>query len=88
MCVSIIHIESLVNDIESKQGFQKLAYLTLIFDLVTWTFGQLQHLININYVCNYHQDLTNRSQFIGKKFRASQINQPIEQQTFAFLESR
>ena len=30
------------------------AYLTLTFDLVILTLGQLLHLININHVCNYH----------------------------------
>ena len=30
--------------------------MTLTFDLVTLTLGQLQRLININNICKYHQD--------------------------------
>ena len=54
MCVSIIHIQTLVHELQSKQFFYKLAYLTLTFDLVTLTLGQLLHLIDINHVCKYH----------------------------------
>ena len=47
MCVNIIKIKSLAQDILSKQYFfYKIAYLTLTFDIVTLTLGQLQHLIN------------------------------------------
>ena len=41
--------------------------MTLTFDLVTLTLGQLQRLININNICKYHQDQSIRSWFIGKK---------------------
>ena len=55
MCISIINIPSLVHDIKSKQVFLHNCILTLTFDLVTLTWGQLQHLIVINHVCKYHQ---------------------------------
>ena len=45
---------------------QKNAYLTLIFDLVTLTLGQLQYLININPMYNFDQDPIIRSWFLGK----------------------
>ena len=35
--------------------FYIIAYLTLTFDLVIFTLGQLQHIIDINHLCNYHQ---------------------------------
>ena len=40
--------------------------MTLTFDRVTLTLCQLQHLININNICKYHQDPSIRSWFIGK----------------------
>ena len=36
--------------------FYKIAYLTLTFDLVTLTLGQLQHLIDINPMYDFDQD--------------------------------
>ena len=42
------------------------AYMTLTFGLVTLTLGQLQHPININNICKYHQDPSIRLWFIGK----------------------
>ena len=35
--------------------FYKLAYLTWTFDLVTLILGQLQHLVDINYMFKYHR---------------------------------
>ena len=67
ICISIINIQSPVHDLWPKQFFGRIAYLTLTFDLVTLTFGQLQHLIYINHVCECHQDLTSRSWFIDPK---------------------
>ena len=66
MCVSIIHIQTLVHELQSKQFFYKLAYLTLTFDLVTLTLGQLLHLIDINHVCKYHLYLIISSWYIVK----------------------
>ena len=56
ICLSVIDIQSLVHDIKSKQILYKLAYLTLTFDLVILTLGQLQHLNVINHMCKYHQN--------------------------------
>ena len=66
MCVSIIHIQTLVHELQSKQFFYKLGYLTLTFDLVTLTLGQLLHLIDINHVCKYHLYLIIGSWYIVK----------------------
>ena len=52
---SIIHIQSLVHGILPNTFFHKLEYLTLTFDLVTLTFGQLQHLNNTYPVYVHHQ---------------------------------
>ena len=41
--------------------FYILAYLTLTFDLVTLTLGQLQYLININPMYDFDQDPIIRS---------------------------
>ena len=46
--------------------FYKLAYLTLTFDLVTLTLGQLLHLIDINHMCKYHLYLIIGSWYIVK----------------------
>ena len=54
MCVSIIHIRSLVHELQSKQVFYELAYLALTLDLVTLSSSQLQHLSDTNHVCKYH----------------------------------
>ena len=40
----------------NEQVVYIIAYVTLTFDLVTLTLGQLYRLININYICEYHQD--------------------------------
>ena len=50
--------------------------MTLTFDLVTLTLGQLQRLININIICKFHQDPSIRLLFIGKKhlMRASVVS--------------
>ena len=39
--------------------------MTLTFDLVTLTLGQLQRLININNICKYHQNPSIRWCFIN-----------------------
>ena len=44
------------------------AYMTLTFDLVTLTFGQLQDLINTNHICKYHYNQSIRSGFIGENY--------------------
>ena len=54
--ISINPIQSPVHDLQPKQVFPIIAYLTLTFDLVTLTFGQLFCLININLICKYHKD--------------------------------
>ena len=50
--------------------------MTLTFDLMTLTFGQLQRLININNICKCHQDPYIRSEIIGKEYlmRASVVS--------------
>ena len=47
--------------------FHISVYLTLTFDFVTLTIGQLQYLININPMYDFDQDPTISSWFIGKK---------------------
>ena len=47
--------------------FYKIAYMTLTFDLVTLTLGQLQHLIDINPMYDFDEDPIIRSWFIGEK---------------------
>ena len=54
--------------------FGVIALLTLTFDLVTLTFGQLQHLIYINHMCECHQDLTIRSWFVDQNTRCWQTH--------------
>ena len=39
---------------QPKQPASCQAHLTLTFDLVTLTLGQLLNLIEINHVCKYH----------------------------------
>ena len=46
--------------------FYKISFLTLTFDPVTLTLGQLQHLIYINHVCKYHLYLIIGSWYIVK----------------------
>ena len=41
--------------------------MTLTFDLVTLTLGQLQHLIDINPMYDFDEDPIIRSWFIGEK---------------------
>ena len=60
-------ILSSVDDLWSKKEFYINAYVTLTFDLVTLTLGQLYRPININNICEYHQDPSIRSWFIGEK---------------------
>ena len=50
-------------------------YVTLTFDLVILTLGQIYRLININNICEYHQDLSIFSRFIGELVHALWINQ-------------
>ena len=66
MLVSVIDIQSLIHDIQSKQFFYKIAYLTLTFNLMTLTLGQLQNRVYIDHVLKYHQYLITRSWFIDK----------------------
>ena len=46
----------------------KIAYMSLTFDFVTLTLGQLHHLINTYHVYNYHQDLIIGSWYIAETF--------------------
>ena len=69
--------------------------VTWTIDFVTLTLSQLQHVININHICKYHQCLTTRSWFIDKKPSfVTYIHRYIHRyihtyiHTFPFLESR
>ena len=58
-----------------------MAYLTLTFDLVTLTLGQLQHLININPMYDFDQDPVIRSWFIEKNIGALRTDGPTKRRT-------
>ena len=67
ICISSVKIQSPVHDLYPKQFFCEIADMTLTFDLVTLTLGQLFCLININHMSKYHQNPIIRSWFIGEK---------------------
>ena len=67
ICSIISKIQSAVKAIYSQIIFFIIAYLTLTFDLMTLTLGQLFCLININLICKYHKDPIIRLWFIGQK---------------------
>ena len=66
MFASNIHIQSLVHGILPKTFVYKRACLTLTFDLVTLTFGQLQHLNNTYYMYKHHHCAIIGSWYITK----------------------
>ena len=66
ICPSIIKILSSIYDLYPNKDFYIRAYVTLTFDLVTLTLGHLYRLINMNNICEYHQDLSIRSWFIAE----------------------
>ena len=59
-------ILSSVNDLWSKKEFSINGKVTLTFDLVTLSLGQLVRLINIHNICEYHQDPSIRSWLIAE----------------------
>ena len=66
ICISIIKIHSSAHFYSRNKKKCINTYVILTFDRVTLTLGQLYRLININNICEYHQDPSIRPWFIAE----------------------